>query len=136
MVILESTSVTKKLNEVDKTVHYLKIAKAGSMEFKEMCELIALRTTLTAAEVEFALAEVRTVIIENLRIGRGTQLGPLGSVDISVESESKPTEQELSIKNIRRMKLIFKPSVQIKKALKSVQYRIRRIYPKNSGQTE
>lgn len=125
-----------RVNNTTQTVHYLKIAKAGSMEFKEMCELIALRTTLTAAEVEFALAEVRTVIIENLRIGRGTQLGPLGSVDISVESESKPTEQELSIKNIRRMKLIFKPSVQIKKALKSVQYRIRRIYPKNSGQTE
>ncbi len=110
------------------TVHFLKISNAERLEFEKVCELIAHRTTLTEYEVEFVLAEVQKVIIENFNIGRGTELGPLGCVEVSLEAESKATSEELDLKTVKRMKLLYKPSIRIKHALKKVQFRIKREY--------
>lgn len=109
-----------------KTVHFLQIARADRLEFEKMCQLIAHRTTLTEYEVEFVLGEVQKVIIENFNIGRGTELGPLGNVEISLEAESKECAEELDLKTVKRMKLLYKPSIRIKHALKKVQFRIKK----------
>lgn len=108
------------------TVHFLQIARADRLEFEKMCQLIAHRTTLTEYEVEFVLGEVQKVIIENFNIGRGTKLGPLGNVEISLEAESKECAEELDLKTVKRMKLLYKPSIRIKHALKKVQFRIKK----------
>ncbi len=126
MVNLYPIDITQILQGKKQTLHYLKIAKMERMDFEQVCKLIAKRSTLTEDEVEFALGEVRTVIIDNLKMGRGTELGPLGSVEISVEAASKPSEEELDQSTIKRMKLIFKPSAKIKQALKNVRYTIKR----------
>ena len=80
--------------------------------------------TLTDYEVKFALAEVMQVIIENIEIGRGTELGPLGSIELSVKADAVDTEEELNKKLIEKTKILYKPSKEIKKALKEVKYKI------------
>jgi predicted histone-like DNA-binding protein len=96
------------------------------MDFDKMCALIAERTTLTDYEVEFALAEVMQVIVENIGIGRGTELGPLGSIELAVKANAVDTEEEVNKKLVEKTKIIYKPSNYIKKALKTVKYKMER----------
>ncbi len=110
----------------------LRIRKARALDFDQVCGLIAHRSTLTEGEVEFVLREVVQVIIENIEDGRGTQLGPLGTVDLSLEAESRPTSEELTLSTVKRIKLLFKPSAKIKQALKEVRFRVKREYGKKS----
>ena len=83
------------INGEDKDKYSLRINPKGRLDFDKMCALIAERTTLTDYEVKFALAEVMQVIIENIEIGRGTELGPLGSIELSVKADAVDTEEEL-----------------------------------------
>lgn len=106
----------------------LKPMAASALSFKDVCRLIAHRTTLTEGEVAFVLTEVAQVVVENIEDGRGTELGALGKVEISAETQSKPTAEELTLATVKRIKLIFKPSIKIKKALKKVRMRIKREY--------
>ncbi|MBQ8044910.1 MAG: HU family DNA-binding protein [Bacteroidales bacterium] len=112
------------INGEDKDKYSLRINPKGRLDFDKMCALIAERTTLTDYEVKFALAEVMQVIIENIEIGRGTELGPLGSIELSVKADAVDTEEELNKKLIEKTKILYKPSKDIKKALKEVKYKI------------
>lgn len=103
---------------------FLKMVPQERMSFNDLCALIAERTTLADYEVEFALAAVKDVIIDNIRIGRGTELGPLGSIELSVKADAVDTEEELNKKLIEKTKILYKPSKDIKKALKEVKYKI------------
>ncbi len=112
----------------EQTLHYLVAMPADRLSFKDVCRLIAHRTTLTEGEVAFVLTEVAQVVVENINDGRGTELGALGSVEISAETQSKPTAEELTLATVKRLKLIYKPSIKIKKALKDIRLRIKREY--------
>lgn len=109
-------------------VWLLRAMPADRLSFKDVCRLIAHRTTLTEGEVAFVLTEVAQVVVENINDGRGTELGALGSVEISAETQSKPTAEELTLATVKRLKLIYKPSLKIKKALKDIRLRIKREY--------
>lgn len=126
MIDLISYKKRMHINGEDKDQYSVRINPKTRMDFDKMCALIAERTTLTDYEVEFALAEVMQVIIENIGIGRGTELGPLGSIELAVKANAVDTEEEVNKKLVEKTKIIYKPSKGIKKALKTVKYKMER----------
>jgi hypothetical protein len=48
----------------------------------------------------------------------------LGSIELSVKADAVDTEEELNKKLIEKTKILYKPSKDIKKALKEVKYKI------------
>ena len=124
MIRITSYKKTMCINNEKQDKLFLKMVPQERMSFNDLCALIAERTTLADYEVEFALAAVKDVIIDNIRIGRGTELGPLGSIELSVNADAVDTEEELNKKLIEKTKIIYKPSKDIKKALKEVKYKI------------
>lgn len=58
-----------------KPMYYLTFYGAERLDFDKMCDLIAERTTLDSSEVDFVLSVLQDVVIENLQIGRGIELG-------------------------------------------------------------
>lgn len=124
MIRITSYKKTMCINNEKQDKLFLKMVPQERMSFNDLCALIAERTTLADYEVEFALAAVKEVIVDNIRIGRGTELGPLGSIELSVNADAVDTEEELNKKLIEKTKIIYKPSKDIKKALKEVKYKI------------
>jgi predicted histone-like DNA-binding protein len=124
MIRITSYKKTMCINNEKQDKLFLKMVPQERMSFNDLCALIAERTTLADYEVEFALAAVKDVIIDNIRIGRGTELGPLGSIELSVKADAVDTEEELNKKLIEKTKILYKPSKDIKKALKEVKYKI------------
>lgn len=109
-----------------KTVHALKLNPVHPMDFDVLAKLIAERTTLTEYEVEFVLSELQTVMIENLELGRGVKFGKLGTFEPSLKAEAVENEQELNLSTVKKVNIIYKPSLEIKKALKKLRMRINR----------
>lgn len=108
--------------------YYLKISPISPLKFDKMCDLIAERTTLSSNEVGFVLGEIKDMIIENASIGRGVDCGPLGVFVPSLSAKAVEDEKDLNLKTVRKINIVFKPSLKIKKAFKDFTMRIKREY--------
>lgn len=119
--------VEKKISDKGdlKTMYYLSVLRQERLNFEEMCQLIAERTTLSAYEVEFVLSELQDIAIENLRIGRGVELGRLGCIEPSINVNAVETIKDINLKTIKKARLIYKPSKSIKAALKKLIFKIK-----------
>ena len=112
------------VNGETKQMYALRLNPVQPVEFDVLARLIAQRTTLTEYEVEFVLSELQTVMIENLELGRGVRFGRLGTFEPSLKAEAVVSEKELNLSTVKKVNIIYKPSLEIKKALKSFRFRI------------
>lgn len=117
---------SRKSPNEDKTIYHLVIAHQERLDFEQMCKLIAERTTLSEHEVEFALSELQDIIIENLKIGRGVELGRLGRIEPSINVKSVDNIKDINLKTIKKAHLIYEPSKAIKAALSTLKYKIKK----------
>lgn len=67
------------------------------------------------------------MIIENASIGRGVDCGLLGIMP-SLSAKTVEDEKDLNLKTVRKINIVFKPSLKIKKAFKDFIMRIKREY--------
>ncbi len=111
------------------TKYVLAIPRYEAWDMETVSGLIAERTTLAAAEVEFVLRVLEDVMVEALEFGAGMELGALGKVEPSLSSVAVDTKEQISLKNIRKVNLIYKPSKRIKRKLKDLKFEINRRTP-------
>lgn len=112
------------VNGETKQMYALRLNPVQPVEFDVLARLIAQRTTLTEYEVEFVLGELQSVMIENLELGRGVRFGRLGTFEPSLKAEAVEKENDLNLSTVKKVNIIYKPSLEIKKALKSFRFRI------------
>lgn len=112
------------VNGETKQMYALRLNPVQPVEFDVLARLIAQRTTLTEYEVEFVLGELQSVMIENLELGRGVRFGRLGTFEPSLKAEAVEKENDLNLSTVKKMNIIYKPSLEIKKALKNFRFRI------------
>lgn len=111
-----------------KKYYYLEVKQAEPLEFEAMCRLIGDRSGASPFTVEMIVNEVADVIVENAKIGRGVNLGNLGVVQPIINSKLVEKEEDLDLSLIRKFTIHFKPSLRIKKAMKSMRMRVKRDY--------
>lgn len=124
LVMIPLDIVSRKIPNEEKEVFHLVISKQQRLDFEKMCNMIAERTTISPHEVSFVLAELQEVVVENLQLGRGIELGRLGSLETSLNAKSVKNIDEINLKTVKKVRLIYKPSKQIKKALKNLRFKI------------
>ena len=117
---------SRKSTKEDKVVYHLVIARQERLDFEQMSKLIAERTTLSEYEVEFTLSELQNIIIENLQLGRGIELGRLGCIEPSINVTAVEKKEDINLKTIKKTRLIYKPSKSIKAALRKLKFKIKR----------
>lgn len=128
MINLIPIEKTLYITGIGKKSFYLDVKRPDQLSFEDLCKLIGERTTLSPYEVELVVNEIVSVIIENINIGRGVNLGNLGSVSPAVSSQIADKEEDLNLSLVRKLRILFKPSTKIKKALKNMRMRIKRDY--------
>ncbi len=78
MIRITSYKKTMCINNEKQDKLFLKMVPQERMNFNDLCALIAERTTLADYEVEFALAAVKDVIIDNIRNRPRHRAGTIG----------------------------------------------------------
>lgn len=126
MIILIPCIKTIQSNGKKKKGYCLRIAPITPLTFDKLCEEVGRRTTYSPNEVGAVLGEVRDVVIENAEIGRGVDCGPLGYIGPSITSSSADSDDALTLKNVQTLKMVYKPSLAIKHALRRFRMHIER----------
>lgn len=106
--------------------YFLTLPGRDRLDFEKMCNLISERTTLNTYEVEFVLSVLQEVVIENLELGRGIELGKLGYLEPSLTATAVDDIKDINLNTIKKTRLIYKPSKSIKAALRNMKYSINR----------
>lgn len=87
------------------------------MDETAVSEAIADETTLNAGEAMMAIRQLRKVILSALHNGKSVKLGNWGSFYAVAESEPADTAEALTAKNVKRVKINFRPGSEIKESL-------------------
>jgi predicted histone-like DNA-binding protein len=101
---------------------YLTTISQGSSNLKQLAEKISYQSTLTPGDCYNVLSALEKNVIDELQQGRIVRLGELGTFRVSVSSEGKMTDEELNASAIKKARILFRPSVELSKMLKSLHF--------------
>lgn len=101
---------------------YASVSSSGEISLRDLAKEIAEISTMSLPDVIGVLESVVMLVPRHISQGKIIRLGELGSLRISVSSEGREKAEEVSAKNIKSSKFIFKPGKELQKALKNVEY--------------
>lgn len=102
--------------------YYATITQRRNISLKELSEEIADGRTLTPTDVMAVLISLSRKIPKHLLNGNIVDLGDLGRFSINVSSEGTNTQEEFTSSNIKKAKIMYRPSTDIKKNLLNASY--------------
>lgn len=84
---------------------YLYAKSIRTMTEKEVAQEIADETTLNPKEAEMALAQLKKVVLRNLKNGATVKLGDWASFNATLSSEGSATKEEAVSSKIKKVKV-------------------------------
>ena len=110
------------INSVAQDRYIAKIQREVPVGFEDLAEMIEKRSTLTRGDLLGVFAEMEDIASEMFEQGHPLKLGYFGNFYPTIVAESVETPEEVTTKTIKRFKLIYKPSVYMKKRLEKVKF--------------
>ena len=96
---------------------YPVLKSTGLVKEREVAKLLADETTLNPKEAEMAVYQLLKVVTNLLLNGNTVQLGNLGSFRLTASTEASDSEAEVSGAKIKKVKVRFSESGDLKNAL-------------------
>jgi predicted histone-like DNA-binding protein len=116
----------QKKNPQDLTLSkwYLTQEKSGNIGTKEIAREIERRSALSLGDVQSVLTNLVEVLPVFLKLGQSVNLEGFGSFRVSVSSEGTATPEELGVRHIKGVKLLFLPSANLKHNLEDITFEL------------
>ncbi len=102
--------------------HYASVKISGEKTLAGLTREIEKISTVSGADIRAVLYAMVDVMETSLSNGEIVRLGDLGSLRVSVSSEGKDTEKEVTAHTIKKARTIFTPSVKLKTALNNLKF--------------
>jgi predicted histone-like DNA-binding protein len=90
----------------------------------EIAKEIEGRSALSLGDVQSTLSNLVEMMPLFFRMGQTIRLEGFGSFHISVSSEGTDTEEELNTHHVKGVKLVFLPSIELKRNLENISFEI------------
>ncbi len=90
------------------------ILRRNQATIRELSEEIADGRALTPTDVMTVLISLTRKIPNHLLNGDIVKLGSLGNSNLTIPSEGSAAEKDLSVSNIKSVKILYRPSADIK----------------------
>jgi predicted histone-like DNA-binding protein len=101
---------------------YASAVNAGKFTLKDISKEIAGRSSLTRGDIESTLNNCVDVVPTFLKLGLSVKLGGLGTLRVIPLSEGVDEDKEFTVANIKGSKIVFTPSVELKKSLEDITF--------------
>jgi predicted histone-like DNA-binding protein len=101
---------------------YANPVNSGKITIKELAKEIAGRSSLTRGDIENVLANCIDELPTFLKLGMSVKLGEFGTLRLSIASEGADQKDEFSNNNIKGVRVVFTPSVELKKLLEDIHF--------------
>ena len=101
---------------------YANPVNVGKLTIKDLAKDIASRTSLTRGDIENVLISFVEGLPTYLKIGMSVKLGDFGTMRLNLKSEGVEQGKKFDASKIKGVKVIFTPSVELKKSLEDITY--------------
>lgn len=93
------------------------------IEFEDVSREISKASSFSRGDIHGVLSSFVELIADHIQLGASVRLGDLGIFSVSMSSELKDTPEEVDQSSIRELRLNFRPSVELKRELSTVEFR-------------
>ena len=105
------------------TKYYPCAIHKGEEDLESLAEIVASRSTVSMADCYGVIIGLTQVISEALSDGRIVRIDGLGSFQVTLQGLPADTPEELGKANIKKAKIVYKPSINMKKKLNLLSYK-------------
>lgn len=112
--VVERINPTKR-DEAPK--YYAHPATPTPVSLSAIARRIEKRSTVSSADVKAVLDALQYEVMEDLKQGKSVRLGDLGSFRITLNGLGAETPEDFNTSYIKRVKVVFTPSSEMKKEL-------------------
>lgn len=119
--------VLKKKNPMNPTMpemFYAQAVKTGNVDLNWLAKQVASQSTVSKGDCYAVLIACVDCMIEELSRGSVVNLGTLGSFQVGVRSYPSDSSSKVSALNVKSAHLNFRPSVELKDALRNLKYTV------------
>ncbi|MEQ9374026.1 MAG: HU family DNA-binding protein [Imperialibacter sp.] len=102
--------------------YYAGIKRGREVTLREMVKEISSRSTVTTADAMAVIENFLELVPKFLRNGRTVNLGQLGSFRVNISSKGYDTPDEVGNYSIKRNKISFLPSAEMRENMGTVKY--------------
>ena len=109
-------------NSIPEYRYIAKIQVESKVGFEQLAEIIEKKSTVSRGDILGVLSELEEASFWMLENGHPVTLGLFGTYYPVIEATAVDTPEEVTIKTIKRFKMLFKPSKYLKKRFKEVKF--------------
>jgi predicted histone-like DNA-binding protein len=106
------------------TKWYLTQESAGNVGLHEIAKEIEGRSALSLGDVQSVLSNLMEVMPIFLKLGQSVKLEGFGTFRVTVSSDGTAVADELNTHHIKGVKMVFLPSVELKRNLEDISFEI------------
>jgi predicted histone-like DNA-binding protein len=101
---------------------YANPVNTGKMTIRDVAREISARSSLSRGDVESVLNNFMEVLPTFLKLGMSVQMGSFGTVRLNLQSNGADPTVGFKPSDIKGVKVIFTPSVELKESLRNVSF--------------
>lgn len=116
--------VVKRANPLDRTkeLYYPAPVWGAEVSEDELSEEISYASSVNQADVKAVISSFIEMIPRHLMKGETLRLGNLGIFRMSFESAGQEEQEKVSASDIKKSKILFRPSMVLKKKIEKTSY--------------
>ena len=107
----------KRVPATNKIRYYMLVAPVKPVELGDIAARIERTSTVSSADIKAVLDALQYEVREQIKAGHSVRLGDLGSFRPTIACRGMDKAEDLSVRNIKRVRVQFTPSATLEKEL-------------------
>lgn len=122
--------IVKKINprDLEDSKFYLSPIHVGTLDLKELAEIISDASTVNVADVAAVLKSLSRQLPLFLQKGFVIELGDFGRFRMSISTDGKKNKEDLSANDVSKVRILFVPNIDIKKKIAGTSFTVESQY--------
>lgn len=118
--------IVKKINprDLEDSKFYLSPIHVGTLDLKELAEIISDASTVNVADVAAVLKSLSRQLPLFLQKGFVIELGDFGRFRMSISTDGKKNREDLSANDVSKVRILFVPNIDIKKKIAGTSFTV------------
>ena len=107
----------KRVPATNKIRYYMLVAPVKPVELGDIAARIERTSTVSSADIKAVLDALQYEVREQIKAGHSVRLGDLGSFRPTIACKGMDKAEDLTVRNIKRVRVQFTPSATLEKEL-------------------
>ena len=107
----------KRVPATNKIRYYMQVAPVKPVELGDIAARIERTSTVSSADIKAGLDALQYEVREQIKAGHSVRLGDLGSFRPTIACKGMDKAEDLTVRNIKRVRVQFTPSATLEKEL-------------------